>query len=128
MEWGRAHNGIADVSGVSAEQLQAFSTPAGEIDAYLAEHGWSGAEARQIAALRTREPRTQGVRDPARQHRPDGLGSMRKLLPELSLSGAEAGHAVTIASRLASISAKSCSKEFVNFCTPSRSSVAATSS
>jgi hypothetical protein len=123
LEWGRAHNGIADVSGVSAEQLQAFSTRAGEIDAYLAEHSWSGA-----AALRTREPRTQGVRDPARQHRPDGLGSMRKLLPELSLSGAEAGHAVTIASRLASISAKSCSKEFVNFCTPSRSSVAATSS
>ena len=81
-----AHNGLADVSGVSAEQLQAFSTPAGEIDAYLAEHGWSGAEARQIAALRTREPRTQGVRDPARQHRPDGLGSMPKLVPELSLS------------------------------------------
>jgi conjugative relaxase-like TrwC/TraI family protein len=68
LEWGRAHNGIADVSGVSAEQLQAFSTRAGEIDAYLAEHGWSGAEARQTAALRTREPRTQGVRDPARQH------------------------------------------------------------
>ena len=64
MEWGRAHNGIADVSGVSAEPLQAFSTRAGEIDAYLAEHGWSGAEARQTAALRTREPRTQGVRDP----------------------------------------------------------------
>ena len=115
MEWGRAHNGIADVSGVSAEQLQAFSTRAGEIDAYLVEYGWSGAEARQVAALRTREAKDYDV-------------TPEVLLPELSLSGAEAGHAVTIASRLASISAKSCSKELVNFCTPSRSSVAATSS
>ena len=61
VEWGRAHNGIADLSGFTAEQLQAFSTRAGEIDAYLAEHGWSGAEARQIAALRTREAKDYDV-------------------------------------------------------------------
>ena len=61
VEWGRAHNGIADLSGFSTEQLQAFSTRAGEIDAYLVEHGWSGAEARQIAALRTREAKDYEV-------------------------------------------------------------------
>ena len=61
VEWGRAHNGIADIEGFTSEQLRVFSTRAGEIDAYLVEHGWSGAEARQIAALRTREAKAYDV-------------------------------------------------------------------
>jgi conjugative relaxase-like TrwC/TraI family protein len=61
VEWGRAHNGIADVGGFSAAQLRAFSTRAGEIDVYMVEHGWGGGEARQIAALRTREAKDYDV-------------------------------------------------------------------
>ena len=61
VEWGRVHNGIADVDGFTSEQLQAFSTRSSEIDDYLDEHGWTGAEARQIAALRTREAKDYDV-------------------------------------------------------------------
>ena len=55
VEWGRAHNGVADIEGFTSEQLQAFSTRAGEIDAYLVEHGWA-------ARWRGRSPRCARAR------------------------------------------------------------------
>jgi hypothetical protein len=61
VEWGRVHNGIADIADFTGEQLRTFSRRASEIDAYLAEHTWSGAEARQIAVVRTREAKAHDV-------------------------------------------------------------------
>jgi conjugative relaxase-like TrwC/TraI family protein len=61
VEWGRVHNGIAEIDGITDEQRAAFSRRSTEIDAYMDEHGLSGPEARQIAAVRTRQAKDYDV-------------------------------------------------------------------
>jgi conjugative relaxase-like TrwC/TraI family protein len=59
--WGRVHNGIAEIDGITEEQRAAFSRRSSEIDAHMEEHGLSGPEARQIAAVRTRHAKDYDV-------------------------------------------------------------------
>jgi hypothetical protein len=71
-------NGIADIDGVSGEAIRAFRRRSSAIDEYLAERGFSGAAARQVAALRTRERKDYDVTPaelaPEWRSRASGLG------------------------------------------------------
>jgi hypothetical protein len=58
---GRSHNGIAEIEGITEQQRAAFSRRLTEIDQYMEEHGLSGPEARQIAAVRTRHAKDYDV-------------------------------------------------------------------
>ncbi len=80
LEWGPVRNGIADVAGVPAPVLRAFSRRRAEIDAELERHGTRSAAAAQIAALETRRRKDYGVtpeqlapewRERAARSRPD---------------------------------------------------------
>ena len=76
-------NGIADVAGVPAAVLRAFSRRRAEIEAELERHGTRSAAAAQIAALETRRRKDYGVTPeqlvPEWRERAAGLG----LTPEL---------------------------------------------
>ena len=61
LKWGPVVNGIADIGGVPAEVLNAFSRRSQEIDAYVRERGETSAAARQTAAVRTREAKNYRV-------------------------------------------------------------------
>jgi conjugative relaxase-like TrwC/TraI family protein len=54
VEWTPVRNGIADIDGVPATVLRAFSRRRAEIDAELERHGTRGPAAAQVAALETR--------------------------------------------------------------------------
>jgi conjugative relaxase-like TrwC/TraI family protein len=62
VEWGPVRNGIADIAGVPAAVLRAFSRRRAEIDAELARHGTRSAAAAQVAALETRRRKDYRVR------------------------------------------------------------------
>jgi conjugative relaxase-like TrwC/TraI family protein len=61
VHWGRTHNGIAEIDGITADQRAAFSRRSTEIDAYMDKHGLHGPHARQVAAVRTREAKDYEV-------------------------------------------------------------------
>src|SRR4051794_10879404 len=90
VEWRPPVNGIADIEGISHEAIRAFSRRSAEIDEYLAERGQSGAAARQVAALRTRERKDYQVTPaqlaPEWRARSAGLGldevALRSLLDQ----------------------------------------------
>ncbi len=54
VEWGPVRNGIADIDGVPAGVLRAFSRRRADIDAELERRGATSAAAAQVAALQTR--------------------------------------------------------------------------
>lgn len=59
--WGTATNGMAEISGVPAEALEAFSTRRAEIEAAMADKGFSTARAAQVATLATRPAKAHDV-------------------------------------------------------------------
>ncbi len=61
VSWGPVRNGIADVDGVPAGVLRAFSRRRADIEAELERRGASSAGAAQIAALATRRAKDYGV-------------------------------------------------------------------
>jgi conjugative relaxase-like TrwC/TraI family protein len=61
LAWGPVRNGIADVDGVPASVLRAFSRRRVEIDAELARRGTTSARAAQVAALATRRAKDYRV-------------------------------------------------------------------
>src|SRR5688500_3814729 len=60
--WGPVRNGIADVDGIPAGVLRAFSRRRAEIEAELDRRGVSGAGAAQVATLATRRGKDYRVR------------------------------------------------------------------
>jgi conjugative relaxase-like TrwC/TraI family protein len=56
-EWGPVSDGIGDIAGVPAEVLEHFSKRRAQIEAQLADLGYSSAKAAEIAALDTRRPK-----------------------------------------------------------------------
>jgi conjugative relaxase-like TrwC/TraI family protein len=61
VEWTPVRNGIADVEGVPAEVLRAFSRRRAEIEAELLRRGESSAAAARMATLSTRQRKDYGV-------------------------------------------------------------------
>ncbi len=61
VSWGPVRNGIADVDGVPAAVLRAFSRRRADIEAELERRGASSAGAAQVAALATRRAKDYGV-------------------------------------------------------------------
>jgi conjugative relaxase-like TrwC/TraI family protein len=62
VSWGPVVNGAAELDGVPAPVLRAFSRRRAEIERAMARHGSSGREAAQIAALDTRRAKQRNVR------------------------------------------------------------------
>jgi conjugative relaxase-like TrwC/TraI family protein len=61
VEWGRTHNGIAELGGINPEQRATFSRRATEIEAYMEEHGLQAprhARSRQSERVRPRTTRS----------------------------------------------------------------------
>jgi conjugative relaxase-like TrwC/TraI family protein/excisionase family DNA binding protein len=65
VEWTEVRDGIAEIVGVPAEVVQAFSRRRAEIEASLAERGTDGPRAAEAAALATRRVKDHAV-DPER--------------------------------------------------------------
>ena len=65
VEWTEVRDGIAEIVGVPAEVVQAFSRRRAEIEASLVQHGTEGPRAAEAAALATRRGKDHAV-DPAR--------------------------------------------------------------
>ncbi len=61
VEWTPVRNGIADIVGVPATVLRAFSRRRADIEAELERHGTSSAAAAQVAALQTRRGKDHSV-------------------------------------------------------------------
>ena len=61
VEWGPTTNGYADIAGVPAEVVEAFSKRRTEIAEVLAESGNTSARAAQIATLESRKPKDYQV-------------------------------------------------------------------
>src|SRR3954466_4976115 len=76
--WGPVRNGIADIDGVPANVLRAFSRRRADIEAEFERRGASSAGAAQVAALATRRAKDYGV-------------SPKLLLPEWRQRAAELG-------------------------------------
>jgi conjugative relaxase-like TrwC/TraI family protein len=88
VDWTPVVRGTAEVEGISAEAIRAFSRRRSEILARMTERGESGARAAQVATLDTRRPKDHGVK-------PEGL------LPEWRARAAALGLTPeTIASRV----------------------------
>ncbi len=62
VSWRPVVNGAAEIEGVPAPVLQAFSRRRAEIEQAMARHGSAGREAAQIAALDTRRAKKRDVR------------------------------------------------------------------
>ena len=82
VEWGPTTNGYADIVGVPAEVVEAFSKRRTEIAEVLAESGNTSARAAQIATLESRKPKDYQV-DPdtcstSGGPRPNRSGSARR--------------------------------------------------
>jgi conjugative relaxase-like TrwC/TraI family protein len=61
VEWSPVRQGIAEISGIPAEVLRAFSRRRAEITAAMSDRGTSGARAAEAAALSTRRPKDRTV-------------------------------------------------------------------
>src|SRR5215210_244632 len=61
VEWTPVRNGIADIAGVPATVLRAFSRRRADIEAELERHGTTSAAAAQVAALQTRRGKDHNV-------------------------------------------------------------------
>lgn len=61
VEWTPVRRGVADVSGIPANAIRAFSRRAAEIRQRLADRGESSARAAQVATLDTRQAKDYGV-------------------------------------------------------------------
>jgi conjugative relaxase-like TrwC/TraI family protein len=61
VEWTPVRNGLADIIGVPATVLRAFSRRRADIEAELERHGTTSAAAAQVAALQTRRGKDHGV-------------------------------------------------------------------
>ena len=61
VEWGEVRNGCADLVGVPAEVIQAFSQRRAEIVAHMAARGETSARAAQVATLATRRAKQRHV-------------------------------------------------------------------
>ena len=59
--WGHVHNGWAEIEGVPREVGRAFSKRRDEIEAMVAESGYTSARAHQTATLSTRKAKEYGV-------------------------------------------------------------------
>jgi hypothetical protein len=86
-QWRAAHNGVADIEGVSDTVIDAFSRRRAEIDAQVAEWGCSSAGARQNAALATRARKDYGVTPaelaPEWRQRAEALGLEWRVIAQL---------------------------------------------
>src|SRR4051794_21534856 len=107
--WGPVRNGIADVDGVPAPVLRAFSRRRAEIEAELERRGATSAGAAQVAALATRRAKDYRVTPerlvPEWRQRASELGLdadlVRSLLGRERPSALTAARAEAIAERLA---------------------------
>jgi len=61
VEWGEVSKGWAEIDGVPKEVIRAFSKRRDEIEAMVAESGYTSADAHQIATLATRRAKEYGV-------------------------------------------------------------------
>lgn len=85
--WRPVTNGTADLAGLTAAQLQAFSTRRTQIEAALDQAGHTTARAAQVATLATRPDKPEPV-DPEQQrrawrHRADDMGLDARALAAL---------------------------------------------
>ncbi|MFP5327809.1 MAG: MobF family relaxase, partial [Acidimicrobiia bacterium] len=61
IQFGRVHNGYAEVEGVPRAVLKAFSKRRDEIEEVIAESGYTSARAHQAATLATRKAKEHGI-------------------------------------------------------------------
>jgi conjugative relaxase-like TrwC/TraI family protein len=61
IEFGRVHNGYAEVEGVPRAVIKAFSKRRDEIEEVIAESGYTSARAHQAATLATRKAKDHGI-------------------------------------------------------------------